>query len=130
MARRLRESVRSQQVANWGGWLKVAAATALCALAIFAGCSKEADQAVADKSPEWQRGRGVFVANCIACHNGDPAKDGPIGPALKGSSRELIEARVVRGKYPPNYRPKRQTHVMPQFPFLAEEVPYLEAYLR
>ena len=30
---------------------------------------------------------------------------------------------------PPNYKPKRPTKVMPQFPFLKEEIPYLAAYL-
>jgi mono/diheme cytochrome c family protein len=72
----------------------------------------------------------VFVANCVACHNNDPSKDGPIGPAIKGSSRELLEARVLRNGYPPNYKPKRATKVMPQFPFLKSEIPYLAAYLR
>ena len=81
------------------------------------------------KIPIWQRGRAVFVANCVACHNNDPSKDGPIGPAIKGSSRELIEARVLSTSYPPNYKPKRPTKVMPQFPFLKDEIPYLAAYL-
>jgi mono/diheme cytochrome c family protein len=92
------------------------------------GCSNESDQS-SGKSPDWQRGRAVFLANCIACHNNDPAKDGSIGPAIAGSSKELIEARVLSTSYPPNYKPKRPTKVMPQFPFLKEEVPYLAAYL-
>jgi mono/diheme cytochrome c family protein len=72
----------------------------------------------------------VFVANCVACHNNDPSKDGPIGPAIKGSSRELLEARVLRNAYPLDYKPKRATKLMPQFPFLKSEIPYLAAYLR
>ena len=70
------------------------------------------------------------MANCIACHNNDPSKDGPIGPAIKGSPKELIEARVLRNGYPADYKPKRPTKVMPQFPFLKSEIPYLAAYLR
>ena len=92
------------------------------------GCSKENDQSPA-KSPDWQRGRAVFLANCVACHNNDPSKDGPIGPAIAGSSKELIETRVLTTSYPPNYKPKRPTKIMPQFPFLKEEVPYLASYL-
>ena len=99
-------------------------------LLLMSGCSKDSEQSAAGKSPEWERGRAVFVANCVACHNADPAKDGPIGPAIKGSSPELIESRVLRTEYPPNYKPKRTTKVMPQFPFLKGEVPYLAAYLR
>ena len=95
---------------------------------LIAGCSKNSDKESKPVSDR-DRGRAVYVANCVACHNSDPAKDGPIGPAIKGSPRELIEARVLRAGYPPNYKPKRQTKVMPQFPFLATEIPYLTAYL-
>ena len=104
----------------------------LFCFAVLAGltlgaCSKESNDA--PKSADWQRGRAVFLANCVACHNNDPSNDGPIGPAIKGSSRELLEARVLSTSYPPNYKPKRPTKVMPQFPFLKDEIPYLAAYL-
>jgi mono/diheme cytochrome c family protein len=97
----------------------------------ISGCSKESDQSSQPaKDPDWQRGRAVYVANCIACHNNDPSKDGPIGPAIKGSPKELLEARVLSNRYPANYTPKRPTKIMPQFPFLESEIPYLGAYLR
>ena len=95
---------------------------------VVVGCSKETDQS-SGKSPEWQRGRAAYLANCVACHSNDPSKDGSIGPAIAGSSKELLEARVLSTSYPPNYKPKRPTKVMPQFPFLKEEIPYLAAYL-
>jgi len=102
-----------------------------CSILALSGCSKESDRkSESTKGPDWERGRAVFVANCVACHNSDPSKDGPLGPAIKGSSKELIEARVVRGSYPPNYKPKRNTKVMPTFPYLAPEIPSLVAYLR
>jgi mono/diheme cytochrome c family protein len=91
-------------------------------------CSKESEQS--GESPDWKRGRAVYVANCVACHNNDPSKDGPIGPAIKGSPPALIESRVLRTEYPPGYEPKRNTKVMPTFPFLKTEIPYLTAYLR
>ena len=98
---------------------------------VSAGCSKKSEGPQAKgKDADWQRGRAVFLANCVACHNNDPSKDGPIGPAIKGSPRELIEARVLTSAYPPGYKPKRTTKVMPQFPFLKSEIPYLAAYLR
>jgi mono/diheme cytochrome c family protein len=102
-----------------------------CAIVTFSGCSKESDdKSRSSKDPDWQRGRAVYVANCVACHNSDPSKDGPIGPAIKGSPPELIESRVLRTQYPPGYKPKRNTQVMPTFPFLKTEIPYLVAYLR
>jgi len=97
----------------------------------LSACSKDSDQSSqASKNPDWERGRAVYVANCVACHNSDPSKDGPLGPALKGSPQELLEARVLSTNYPPGYKPKRPTKVMPQFPFLKSEIPYLSAYLR
>ena len=99
----------------------------LLALAVIA-CSKKSEHA--SQNPDWERGRAVYVANCVACHNSDPSKDGPIGPALKGSSKELIESRVLRTEYPAGYKPKRNTKIMPTFPFLKSEIPYLAVYLR
>lgn len=103
----------------------------LWALLGFNSCGKDADQSGATKNdPDFERGRAIYVANCIACHGADPAKDGSIGPALKGSSPELLEYRVLRTEYPPNYKPKRTTKVMPTFPFLKSQIPYLVAYLK
>jgi mono/diheme cytochrome c family protein len=99
----------------------------LACLILLAGCSRD-DQAT--QKPNAQRGRAVYVANCVACHNSDPSRDGPIGPALKGSSEELLQYRVLRTEYPPGYTPKRNTKVMPTFPFLKSEIPHLAAYLR
>ncbi|MBI3989217.1 MAG: cytochrome c [candidate division NC10 bacterium] len=76
------------------------------------------------------RGRQVYLAQCTACHNSDPAKDGPLGPAIKGSSRELLEARLLRGAYPSGYTPKRNTSVMKPMPPLEASIPDLAAFLR
>jgi mono/diheme cytochrome c family protein len=100
----------------------------LSVIVSFVACSNDSKDA--PENPDVARGRAVFVANCIACHNNDPSKDGPIGPAIKGSARELIEARVLSTTYPTNYKPKRPTKVMPQFPFLKDDIPYLAAYLK
>ena len=75
------------------------------------------------------RGARVYAANCIACHNPDPTQDGVLGPAVAGSSLELLEARVLRGEYPPGYTPKRDTKAMIPLPHLAPDIPALTAYL-
>lgn len=80
--------------------------------------------------PEADRGRKIYDANCIACHNVDPTKSGPVGPALKGSSRALIEARVMLAAYPPGYTPKRDTKLMVPLPQLANKIDDLAAYLQ
>ncbi len=76
------------------------------------------------------RGKQVYLAECTACHNSDPAKAGPVGPAIKGSSRELLEARILRASYPPGYTPKRSTSLMPPQPKVAQKIPDLAVFLR
>ncbi|MFQ5658030.1 MAG: cytochrome C [Candidatus Methylomirabilales bacterium] len=70
------------------------------------------------------------MVRCTQCHNSDPAKDGPVGPAIKGSSEALIEARVLRASYPPGHTPKRTTSVMRAQPDLEPRIPDLAAFLR
>ena len=76
-----------------------------------------------------EAGRSAYNANCIACHNMDPTHDGALGPAVAGSSYELIEARVMRAAYPEGYTPKRDTRVMVALPHLEPRLKELAAYL-
>jgi mono/diheme cytochrome c family protein len=76
-----------------------------------------------------ERGERTYKANCIACHNPDPMRDGTLGPALAGSPRELIEARVMRAEYPPGYQPKRESKLMQPLPYLADQIDGLAAFL-
>jgi len=99
----------------------------LAALALaFAvgGCSESG------LSPSAERGRQVYLAHCIACHNSDPAQAGAVGPPVKGSSRALLEAKVLNGTYPPGYAPKRPTKVMVPIPAVSPDVGALADYLR
>ena len=96
--------------------------------ALFA-CSSAPSDAPA-LSAEAKRGRSVYLGNCIACHNIDPGKVGGLGPEVKGSSRELLEARVVTATYPPGYTPKRPSTVMQPLPKLAGDIDALAAYLK
>ncbi len=88
---------------------------------IAAGCGGGDDPA--------ERGRKVYAANCTACHNPDPRRDGVLGPATAGSSRELLEARILRAAYPDGYAPRRETQQMAALPYLAPEIDALAAYL-
>ncbi len=92
-------------------------------------CTKKAPQADAGPGALSERGRKVYLASCSSCHNLDPTKDGSLGPAVVGSSLELIQHRVVTGDYPPDYKPKRETRLMVALPHLKEDVPALHAYL-
>jgi mono/diheme cytochrome c family protein len=76
------------------------------------------------------RGRNAYLALCTSCHATDPAQPGPVGPPVKGASRAVLEAKVVRGQYPQGYAPKRPTAVMPPMPQLANSIDDLAAYLK
>ena len=91
----------------------------------FTGCSEPSTPGRAAA----ERGRQVYLSQCIACHSSDPAVAGPVGPPIKGSSRELLEAKLLRGTYPPGYAPKRPTTLMPPQPALAGDIDNLTAFL-
>lgn len=59
----------------------------------------------------------------------DPSQDGPIGPAISGSSKKLLEERILKGDYPPGYQPKKATKIMKPMPHLSKDIEALEAYL-
>lgn len=81
-------------------------------------------------SPSVAQGRAVYANNCSSCHNeNNPYKAGPVGPAIGGSSEELVEARVVRAEYPKGYKPKRDTHMMFPMPWLKDDVHALKEFL-
>jgi mono/diheme cytochrome c family protein len=109
----------------WGGF--AVAVVGLC-IACSPG-SEEGSQATA-VSPLVAEGKLVYATNCIACHNPNPRLAGALGPALAGSSEELLAAKVLRNEYPPGYTPKRQSNAMVALPHLEPKIPALAAYLQ
>ena len=91
------------------------------------GCEGNTAQPLSELA---QQGRSSYMNVCIACHNADPNRDGTLGPANAGASRELLEAKIIRGEYPPGYAPKRSSNAMPIFPHLEDEIDALHAYLQ
>ena len=108
------------------GWF---AATA----ALVVSCSDKGDPLFANKSPQeialLKRGKAIYGAMCIACHNADPRREGALGPALAGAGAELVRLKVLENKYPPGYAPKRPTAQMVMLPHLKDDVPGIVAYL-
>lgn len=95
---------------------------------LLISCQKERPK-VGPVDPLVDKGRAVYLSNCIACHNPDPTLNGAIGPNVHGSSIELLEARILHAKYPDGYKPKRETAQMPAFPELKNEIPAIHAFL-
>lgn len=80
--------------------------------------------------PLVQKGRTIYQAKCIVCHNADPKLAGALGPEVKGTSLELLKLRIKEGVYPQNYTPKRTTKLMAPMPELSDEdIKALHAYL-
>ena len=102
-----------------------AALPLVAALALAAGGCSESGL-----SPSAERGRQVYLAQCIVCHSTDPGQPGSLGPPVKGSSRALLEAKVLHGTYPPGYTPKRPSTVMVPLPAVAPDIGALADYLR
>ncbi len=100
-------------------------------LLLATSCTKKQEGAVIPPTQAelTERGGKIYAMNCISCHNADPSKDGLIGPAVKGSSLELLTARILHAAYPPGYAPKRSTQQMLALPMLEKEIPALQLYL-
>lgn len=94
-------------------------------------CSQgsEGGAQTAAMSPEVAKGKQIYQTVCIACHASDPNQPGSLGPPVAGSSEALLEAKVVRGEYPPGYAPKRDSRAMVALPHLQADIPALAAYL-
>jgi mono/diheme cytochrome c family protein len=111
--------------------LHTAAAAAVVALALTWQCGEAPAAAEFPFSEAARRGQKVFRLVCASCHNAlDPHSDGLTGPAVARSSRELLQAKVLRGEYPPGYTPKRPGSAqMPAQPTLVERIDDLYAFL-
>ena len=75
------------------------------------------------------KGQEIYNTFCVACHGPDPAKDGPLGPSIAASSRELVEARILTATYPDGYTPKRDTAMMPPTPQYKDNIDDITAFL-
>lgn len=104
----------------------------LC-LFILASCNSENNTEISSADKKKQelidKGRVVYFGSCVACHNQNPKFDGSIGPAIQGSSLELVRLRVLFNKYPEGYTPKRTTTDMPPFEDLKDDIESLHAFL-
>ena len=76
-----------------------------------------------------EKGRMVYFANCVSCHNNNPKKPGSIGPEVFGVSIDVLTQKIVSGKYPENYSPKRTSKIMPLMPHLNKEISNLHAFI-
>lgn len=99
---------------------------------LFSACQKQAETTSSQaKAPVdlYQKGKSVYMSNCIACHNTNPKLAGGVGPEVFGSSKELLEARILKAEYPQGYTPKRSTRMMQAHPHLRDDIEALQVFL-
>ena len=108
---------------------------------LVSNCEKksiEQEEAEADKKEinnnvalitDIEKGRMVYFANCVSCHNNNPKKPGSIGPEVYGVSIDVLTKKIISGKYPENYRPKRTSKIMPSMPHLNNDISNLHAFI-
>jgi mono/diheme cytochrome c family protein len=81
-----------------------------------------------------ERGKRLYLSNCIQCHNKDPNIKGSIGPELTDSPLEVMTSKVMTGKYPnplpQGFVPKRKTSAMRKLPQLQKDIPAIYAWVQ
>jgi mono/diheme cytochrome c family protein len=81
-----------------------------------------------------EKGRKLYVANCLRCHNKDPNIKGSIGPEIVDAPYEVMYSKVMTGKYPDplpkGFVPKRKSRAMQPLPRLKNDIPAIWAYVQ
>ena len=75
------------------------------------------------------RGKRIYQANCVKCHNNNPSKIGVLAPNIARSSLETIESMILHGKPPEGEIPIWDHLTMDPLPHLIDEAPFLFEYI-
>ncbi|EKO17499.1 MULTISPECIES: c-type cytochrome [Leptospira] len=111
---------------NRGGFSRL---LTICIFSILILANCKEDENLSPEQKMISQGKGLYITNCSSCHNQNPALDGAVGPAVRGSNFELLKARIVEGTYPSGYTPKRTSKVMNRLPLNDEQIRSIEAFL-
>lgn len=81
-----------------------------------------------------EKGRKVYMNNCLQCHNKDPNLKGSLGPSQVDAPYEVVKVKIITGRYPEKlpagYKPQRTTKAMRKFPQLEKDVDAIYAWLQ
>jgi mono/diheme cytochrome c family protein len=98
---------------------------------------KEAESVVAEVEAAdtiLEKGKRLYLTNCLQCHNRDPNVKGSIGPEVVDAPLEVMTAKIMTGKYPEKlpegFVPKRKSTAMRKIPKLKEDIPAIWAYVQ
>lgn len=76
-----------------------------------------------------EKGKAIYTAKCISCHNANPAKKGSVGPDIADANLSLLILKTQHRKYPAGYKPKRKTNMMPKIPLKEKQLMDLYEYI-
>lgn len=81
-----------------------------------------------------EKGKRLYMANCIQCHNRDPNVKGPIGPEMVDAPLSVMISKVMTSNYPSplpaGFVPKRKSHAMRAIPKLRNDIPAIHGWVQ
>ena len=87
-----------------------------------------ADQALIEK------GKRLYLSNCIQCHNRDPNLKGSLGPEVTDAPLSVMTSKIMTGAYPAvlpaGFVPKRKSKAMRKIPKLQKDIPAIFAFVQ
>ena len=101
---------------------------ALISSLLFSTSLLSADQATLDK------GKRLYLSNCIQCHNKDPNLKGSLGPEMVDAPLSVMTSKVMTGAYPAvlpaGFVPKRKSKAMKKIPKLKNDIPAIYEWVQ
>jgi mono/diheme cytochrome c family protein len=95
---------------------------------LFSNSLLSADQATIDK------GRRLYLSNCIQCHNKDPNSKGSLGPEIVDAPLSVMTSKIMTGAYPAvlpaGFVPKRKSKAMKKIPRLQKDIPAIYEFVQ
>jgi mono/diheme cytochrome c family protein len=81
-----------------------------------------------------EKGKRLYLSNCIQCHNRDPNIKGSLGPELVDAPYVVMYSKVMTGVYPEKlpagFVPKRKSKAMRKIPKLEKDIPAIYAWVQ
>ena len=81
-----------------------------------------------------EKGKRLYLSNCIQCHNRDPNIKGSLGPEIVDAPYVVMYSKVMTGVYPEKlpegFVPKRKSKAMRKIPKLEKDIPAIYAWVQ